>query len=374
MLREIHADLESKRTALIEATTPKVTRGARVIAHKGKLNQQKIARYFETQQSPHGTILVRPRFASGHIDGSTVGQRLGHVVIRDGRAVEYRYSDNRWVYGNASQPYRSPLESCGVVQSGMGRVVVATAPGTRSVYLGREGVIWRHPTLKLDKPAIRISTLPPDTMALWADIVRRTFIDATHPVPVAQVIHEAVQRYHAVVFGYVQETILKATAAGARRTPADYAAFVSRRWGERELLSPIPVTVQHAILTGIVLGLPADRGALLVKLAAIIEYRLPLITDAGASAIYQQAVRLMSQWSPGWSASSYLWGWTEGTIEEVLSAHWTMAMMRAWGREVPVVSVWGPDPDDLLVAVGKLGDLGGPAEDQAEQLDEDDED
>lgn len=294
----------------------------------------------------HGEVAPSRKFADGTTNPYRIGARLGYVWLRDQRTVEVANGPDPREraprrLGDAVNAARVSIQSIGKVYWGGQPCALGVALGSTSVFIARAKTLARFPGVRLPAPAPNIRALDRGTARAYGDTVARAWADAVTPLPVRASTREATRRYHDLVRSHVGRTILECAGAGERRTEKDFARFVNPEWVTSDLITPRHPTVTHALLVSLVLALDASYARHLIYYAGLCEYRLPVLTEAGAAGLYTEARRLLAALSPGWWSRAHLWDWkVGGALDEVLQAQWCRMVAATFGR--------GMTPGELL--------------------------
>jgi len=212
------------------------------------------------------------------------------------------------------------------------------------IFLSRYNEIWKLDGASLDD-GNRIPPpggLKPPQQKIWADGIARLVADALTPKKELIIMNEAKRRYHALVAALVNERCIKAATYGRKRTPTAYAKGVSGDWVAADLLRPREPTLMHALMTALVLALPAERASELIKLGAWLEYRIPLFNSESSMALYHNACWQLSRLCPTWHAESFLCDWNLlGPLDSMFYNQFLRTMGVASARELPIESIAG---------------------------------
>lgn len=293
-------------------------------------------------------ISVFKRYAEGHItthSQSSWGTRCGlyHKVI-----------DDRRMY--------LPLILVGPIQIGFSTHDVFVVQKQQWIFLGRNGRIWKLENVRLPKKPPYINNMGREGITVWADVICRMIVDRLTPRQITEPMGQANQRYRHITKQLVQKRIMDAASLGRRRSMDYYAKGVSPDWTKSDLATPRIPTVQHAVLTSLVLALDAETASDLIELAAFCEHKLPLFNRQACLSIYQSSVELLAKLCPAWWSQSYVCPWEQvGSIEQLFKAQFCRIINDTWTREVPVEAVVGlnvnidtnPETDRLSDSYGK---------------------
>lgn len=267
-----------------------------------------------------GDITLAPSYARGTMNVRPIGTRLGWVWLMRHGALS-----------------RHAIRSAGIVRMGLSTYVLGLAIGSRALFLGRGGRLWKVPGVQLPEVMPSLAAVDPDVARQLADRAARVLAQATTPMPELDLTDEAHRRYRAIARALVNKRILEAAAMGIPMEAKDYAHGVSAEWDASDLMEPRCPDMQHAILLALVLALPASEAAPLVELGALLEHRVPLITKEAASAVYQQACALLARLCPEWWSRAHLTDWkTIGSIEDMFKAQYCRMLNSAWGKDLPL--------------------------------------
>lgn len=270
-----------------------------------------------------GMVVASTTWARGTAYGG-LGKRLGWVIV---------------ARRSAGTLERVSIRSLGPIQLGLTKHILCVAEGQKSVYLARDGHLWRHPGVKLLDPAPGVSRMDKEQLRVYADSVARYFADRVAPAPEVELTREGITRYHKLVKALVDGRIVDAAARGFDASASMFARGVSEDWTAHDLLFPRTPTMLHALLVGLVLGLPEERAIGLIELGALIEYRVPVVGTDAAREVWRQATNLLAKLCSEWWSRSYLTDWTlVGSIDRLFRAQYARMLNQAWNRGTPVES------------------------------------
>ena len=268
--------------------------------------------------------------------------KLGKRTI--GRVFGYYY----WSEQTNFNVKKYPIYYAGTVTVGLVVHHLGVCAWRDEVFFSRYGEIWKLENVRLPDATkiVNPSKISPNAKKAWADGIARIVADEMTPGNEAVLINEAVRRYHALVLALVNERCIKAATYGRRRSPKDYAKGISKDWEQNDLLKPREPTLMHALMASLVLALPANKAADLIKLGAWLEYRVPIFSSESALSMYHNACWQLSRLCPTWHAESFLCNFDVlGSLDELFHRQFMRVMGVAEAREFPVVDVAGVAPD-----------------------------
>ncbi|MFA6133981.1 MAG: hypothetical protein WC869_08215 [Phycisphaerae bacterium] len=294
---------------------------------------RKVARLTRQLHQP-GDVVAHLSMAAGMSHPARIGTRLGFVYWTDP--------------SNPAFLARAKIISVGAMRIGTTIYCLGIAPPMVDVYLCLDRKVWRYPQARLSRapsPELRQWARHDQPRAVaYADAITREVAAQITPLPERDLWEQATRQYSMLVRAAVQDRVHDAAQSGYIRTPAMFAASVSKHWNARSLLAPRYPTIQHALYVALVLGLPAPRAGGLVSLACLLEYGVPLIPASEAARIAGHAAGLLARLVPSWWSESYLHDWhATGTLEDVLAAQMQRALRIAYTRGTQVRSEPAPD-------------------------------
>lgn len=315
-----------------------------------------LAEHLERRTARHGDVVRTKQIARGYRP-SKPRRKVGVVYLKDGEPVDFgvrpthkgivRPDDTTRTVRKGSTEVALPshIRTLIRVEYGSAPAWLCVAAGTRWIFLLRGLELWRFPGASLPAVAPDIRVLEDGPLDTYGAEVRRVFLDATSPLPEQEITLEAGRRYTKLIRGYVSQRMAEAGERGATLTPEDVARRVDPTWTVGTLTNPTYPTVRHALLVSLVLGLPAAKARYLLYFAALLEYRLPVLTERSASELYGEAGRLLAQLSPSWWSRSFLYDWkVEGSLTTCLRNQWLRLINTSWQLGYGIESVVGPGP------------------------------
>ena len=268
--------------------------------------------------------------------------KLGNRKI--GKLMGYYY----WSKRSNTQVKKLQVYYAGRVTVGLVSHHLGVSPWREDVFLSRFGEIWKLDgvTLPDANKIVNPSRMSAVATKTWADGIARLVADALTPDNELVLINEAVRKYHSLVSALVNERCIKAATYGRRRAPKDYARGVSKDWCQNDLLRPREPTLMHALMTSLVLALPAEKASQLIKLGAWLEYRVPIFSAESSLAIYHNACWQLSRLCPTWHAESFLCDYDVlGSLDGLFHKQFVRIMGVAEARDLPVSDVAGVSPN-----------------------------
>ena len=277
-------------------------------------------------KTKRGEASLIARFKTGN---RTLGKLMGYY---------------RWRPAKNRPQKRTGIFYCGTVTIGMVPHHLGVCPWRTEIFLCRFNEIWLLDNVELDDKNQIPSPAKMNKVArrIWADSIARLVADRLTPQKEMVVMSEATRRYQALVAALVNERCIKAATYGRTRTATDYAKGISIDWTQGDLLRPREPTLMHALMTALVLALPAAKATELIKLGAWLEYRIPVFSTESALALFHNACWQLSRLSPTWHAESYLCDWNIlGPLDSIFHSQFMRIMGAASARELPIEDVAG---------------------------------
>ena len=288
-----------------------------------------------------GDIVLAAGFASGEGKGAHIGMKLGFLY----RSTTTRDSVTTGI--GVGGRARFPIVSCGFVQFGTQRYVLGVVENTRTIFLGTAWPrprLWAHVGARLETPALDLRAMSrgdglPQARA-YAESLARYVVDACAPKGAQRAMAEALRQYSAALQALAQEQTLNAAAIGFPRTVADFARNIDPTWKARDMLHPKCVDLRHAIYVGIALDLPASRASGLLRLAALIEYGVPLLTSDLAFKLFTHVRSIAVNLHAPYFHEGVLTDWTiVGGIAKLFNRQFIRIVQETMaGREEPTAS------------------------------------
>ena len=267
--------------------------------------------------------------------------RLGKIGL--GRVMAHWW----WSAQSNHKPKRYSVLYCGTVTIGMVVHHLGVIAWRDEIFLSRWGEIWKLDGVKLQNPSKVHNPVKMGDSArkVWADGIAQMVSDRLTPKKELMIMNGAKLRYHSLVSALTNERCIKAATYGRRRAPRDYAKGISEGWGQGDLLAPREPNLMHALMTSLVLALPAAKASELIKLGAWLEYRVPIFSSESAMAIYHNACWQLSRLCPTWHAESYLCDYgILGPLDQMFRNQFMRVMGVASARELPIEDVAGGNP------------------------------
>mgnify|MGYP000260859319 FL=1 len=257
-------------------------------------------------------------------------------------------------------PSRSVIRLAGIVRIGPLNYLAGVVPGSRWVFLSQNGKVWRvEPTSRkyvLPAACPAVAMLDEPATRLWGASLVRTIEDALCPAPMVAAVVKGGERYRDAVYTHVQRRVAEARQLNRQLKTMDIARAVNPAWDFHTLTAPRHPTVQHAVYLSLALALSLDEGAELIELAAMCEYRAPLVGPAAARSMYQQSAHALAQLVPAWHNHGYLTDWRVlGSITQAFNAQYTRTILNVDSLGVDLTSMYGliRAPADLTGYLGE---------------------
>lgn len=277
-------------------------------------------------------------------------RKINHVVTARGFAhgrisiVDYGATIGYWHDFSRGGHRRKPVLLIGPLQIGITRYWCGIAPNEDMIFIGRNGKLWRVPGHLLPQRASDPRGLDAEGMRIWSYTYEQIVLDVLCPAEEVKAMQHTSLRYRNAVKALVKGRVMDASGYGFDVDAMSYARGCCETWKDHDLLNPRHPTMQHALYVSLVLTLSGAQAAELIELAALIEYRIPLINRGMAGQIYEAGVQKLGAMCPAWSAQGYTLEWKNyGSIDRYFRREFARLLTEAVAVDV-----------DAATAAGKL--------------------
>ena len=275
-------------------------------------------------------------------------RKINHILVRkqywDGRMAITAYGSQMgtWVSWHGSRKRADPILLVGPLQIGITRYWAGVSPGLTLIFLGKGGKLWRVPRKPLPGKASDPRRLDAGGKRMWADTYEQLILDKLCPAEEIAASKHTCWRYRQAVKSLVAARVTESVGFGYDRTDDDFAKGACESWTRHDLIHPRVPTIQHALYVSLVLSLPVEQASELVEMAALMEYRVPIMTRHLAGALYQEACQRLALLCPAWYSEGWSLDWKHvGSIDRYFRREFARLITDAMVRDQDLGSASG---------------------------------